>query len=218
MSIKPHQTLLTSKEADVLEKSTVQKSESEETKNMMLSFKISAGLSFTLFYFCSWNCSITMARIILIFAPSLLQHLPTIYKSDIPTPWNSLFNVLSSKHLYQQKCSSTISIHAPTSLILHLLSLISSFPFLTWLNSTVKCSEQYFFPYSAFVQHQAQCSLLNYHIKLIDNTKNEDCRAYPILHITGEKKSSKSSTANIFMLTNICMLALPPLKSVGSTC
>lgn len=53
MSIKPHQTLLTSKEADVLEKSTVQKSESEETKNMMLSFKISAGLSFTLFYFCS---------------------------------------------------------------------------------------------------------------------------------------------------------------------
>lgn len=52
-SIKPHQTLLTSKEADVLEKSTVPKSESEETKNMMLSFKISAGLSFTLFYFCS---------------------------------------------------------------------------------------------------------------------------------------------------------------------
>lgn len=188
-SIKPHQTLLTSKEADVLEKSTIQKPESEETKNLMLSFKISAGLSFTLFYFCSWNCSISMARITLIFAPSLLQYLPTIYKSDIPTPWNSLFKILSSKHLYQQKCNSTVTIHAPASLTFHLLSLISSFTFLTWLNSTVKCSEQYFFPYNAFVQHQAQCSLLNYHIKLIDNTKNEDCRAYSILHITEEKKS-----------------------------
>lgn len=157
-----------------------------------------------------------MARITLIFAPSLLQYLPTIYKSDIPTPWNSY--VLSSKHLYQQKCNSTVTIHAPASLIFHLLSLISSFTFLTWLNSTVKCSEQYFFPYSAFVQHQKQCSLLKYHIKLIDNTKNEDCRAYSILHITEENKSSKSFTANIFMLTNICMLASPPLKSVGSTC
>lgn len=72
-SIKPCHTLLTSKEADVLEGCTTQKSESEEAKNMMLSFKVSIDLHLTLFYFCSQNCSITMARIMLIFAPPLLQ-------------------------------------------------------------------------------------------------------------------------------------------------
>lgn len=166
--------LLSCKMTDLLGESTIQRLGSEKTEIIPHSFRITTGLSLLaystfliLLLFTRLRLSRPQLRWCLHYLCCNTYILSANQQIYTPTPWNSLLNVLPRS----TRTIKSVALQYPPMHLCHCFPApsmkIVSYASLTWLNSTVKRSEQKPFPYNVFVQHRAQWKLVNYHCKLI---------------------------------------------------